>query len=477
MDPLSAASADEMLNICETSAAGVAEQLEGWNAAEPVIESALDAGLGVLGDVTRADLEAVTAWRPPRRGNGVYLDTTTVVTATRLLSGERTWLTPLTLWDLATVAERVVLADRVYYTGEHLVPAAELNGLLGDDVFVSVPPLAGQHDDPLSAVYSRNLAQFRDLIEPLVHRRPLPDGTYWADAVKQVTDAWSLVTGRPVPPEQALVPREAHGWFTPKVEVVPDPYLDDLPMASDRSGQPVLGDITYRAYASQTFANLLGVPYAPATARMPFRHHFCRRNWELDDRLRTGEAATEAYRQLAKDTDLVLPVFLAVALADAGQLDQIWPRLAELREKARGFRKHRVELDESLALGEVSDTSRQLLMAVRSEAFKLTELLGFGYKLIVNVASRIVRATPLQLPDDVATLEGIARSTLPADLRQRLWWSVFKPDLRFLTHIRTQSRHMTDAMPRIGRLWGLPPSHGELFRTRFEQLAALRIVA
>ena len=36
---------------------------------------------------------------------------------------------------------------------------------------------------------------------------------------------------------------------------------------------------------------------------------------------------------------------------------------------------------------------------------------------------------------------------------------------------------MTDAMPRIGRLWDLPPSHGERFRTRFEQLANLRVVA
>lgn len=478
-DPLAARGPDEMVESCQRAAAGVAERIAGWSGPDEVVRDALDAGLAVLDDVRDEDLATVAAWRPPadRRANSVYLDSTTVVTAARLLAGERTWLTPLTLWDLSAVVDRVVMADRIYYTGEHLVAAATLNERLGEDVFVSVPPLSPSDTGTPAALYGRNLGRYRELIGPQLRASDATrGGSYRADAINRVTETWSLLTGRDLRPEHALVPREARLWYSVRPQLLPDPYCDELPMASGPASQPVLGDLTYRAFASQTFANLLGVPYAPATARMPFRYYFCERGWELDDRLRTGEAATEAYRQLAGETNLVLPVFLAVAVAKAARPADVWTRLAELRRAAKGLRRHRAELDESLALGTVSDTSRRLLSAVQSEALRLTDLLGFGYELVTQVVGRLTRATPPQLPDDVATLEGIVRSTLPADVRQRLWWWFFKPELRFLTQLRTQSRQMTDALPRIGRLWGLPPSHGDRFRTRFDQLAELRVV-
>ncbi|MFJ5726406.1 hypothetical protein [Streptomyces sp. NPDC093149] len=152
---------------------------------------------------------------------------------------------------------------------------------------------------------------------------------------------------------------------------------------------------------------------------MPFRHHFVQRNWELEDRLLTSEAATHAYRELAREGDLVMPVFLAVAVARARRPEDLWTRLAELRSQARAFRKHRGEFDESLRLGEVSDTSRQLLMAVRSEAVKLTEMCGHGFSLVTKILGRIAGVTPPQLPEEVSTLLGIASSELPAELRRR----------------------------------------------------------
>ncbi|OLF13123.1 hypothetical protein BLA60_07805 [Actinophytocola xinjiangensis] len=472
LDPLSTRDPDELVRSCQPVAAKVASRIARWSAPEETVREALDAGLAVLDDVRDEDLATVAAWRPPaaERANSVYLDSTTVVTVERLLAGERTWLTPLTLWDLSAVAERVVTADRVYYTGDHLAPAAALNERLGETVFVPVTPLSLSDTGTPANLYARNLKRYDNLWTPA------PEGSYRADAVHRVTETWSLLTGRDLTPEHALVPREARRWHSDRPQVLTDPYCDDLPLAAGTDSQPVLGDITYRAYASQTFANLLGVPYAPATARMPFRYYFCERSWELDDRLRTGEAATEAYRQLAGETHLVLPVFLAVALARASSPTEIWTHLADLRRAAKGFRRHRTELDEALSLGQVSPTSRRLLSAVQSEALRLTDLLGFGYELVTQVVGRLTRATPPQLPDDVATLQGIVRSTLPADVRQRLWWWFFKPELRFLTHLHTQSRQMTNALPRIGRLWGLPPTQATRFHTRFDQLAELRMV-
>lgn len=477
-DPLAARTPEEMLSSCRESAEGVAGRLARWDSSDPMVRCAVDSGLAHIDGVTSADLQALGAWRPAaeQRRNSVYLDSATVVTAARLLAGERSWLTPLTLWDLATFADRVIMSDQIYYVGEHLIPATTLNKLLGSDVFISVPPLSRSDESAPSRVYGRNLAAYSNLVAPIVYRRRIPAGTYWADAIDQVVDTWSVLTGRRVRPHEALVPCEAQGWFTPKVDLLHDPYCDDLPMSSAGHCEPVLGDMTFRAYASQSFANVLGIPYAPATVRMPFRYYFCKRSWELEDRLRSVEAATEAYRQLARESDLVLPVFLAVALADAQQPEDVWLRLAELRLKAGPFRKHRVELDESLSLGEVSDTSRRLLAAVRSEALKLTDLFGFGYKLIAQVLGRLAQATPPQLPDDVSTMLGIIRSDLPADVRQRLWWWFFRPELRFLTEVRTQSRQMTNAIPMIGKLWDLPPSHNERFRKRFEQLSSLRIM-
>ncbi|MFI1973466.1 hypothetical protein [Streptomyces cinnamoneus] len=428
--------------------------------------------------MTSADLDELVEWRTPadRRRNSVFMDATTVSVAARLLAGDRRWLTPLTLWDLAAVVDRVVMCDRIYYVGEHLTSAATLNRLLGDDVFVSLPPLAESDESAPARMYSRRLQAYRHLITPLIQREELPAGTYWADAVQNVADAWELVTGRPVRPDEALTPCGAQAWFTPRVALLRDAYCEDLLTPTGEDCEPVLGDVTFRAYAAQSFAGLLALPYAPATARMPFRHHFVQRSWELEDRLLTSDAASRAYRELAREGDLVLPVFLAVALARARRPEDVWTRLAELRSQARAFRKHRGDFDESLSLGEASDTSRLLLTAVRSEAVKLTEACGHGFSVVAKVAGRIAGLTPPQLPEEVSTLLGIATSELPAELRRRLWWQCFKPELGFLIRVRSQSREMTDALPKIGRLWGLPAGRADLFRDRFEKLSTLRTV-
>jgi len=91
---------------------------------------------------------------------------------------------------------------------------------------------------------------------------------------------------------------------------------------------------------------------------MPFRCQFCLRSWELENRLRSADAA---YRELAGESDLVLPVFLAVALADARQPGDVWALLAGLRVRAARFRDRRRELDETLARGDASDEARRLL--------------------------------------------------------------------------------------------------------------------
>jgi len=197
---------------------------------------------------------------------------------------------------------------------------------------------------------------------------------------------------------------------------------------------------------------------------------------ELEDRMPSVEALDAAYRELAADTDLVLPLFLAVALAQARAPEDVWAQLGDLRVRAWPLRQRRWELDETLARGQVSDEARRLLSAVRSEALKLTDLLGFGYEVVAQVLGRVGRATPIHLPADMATLAGIARANLPADVRHRLWWWFFRPELRFLTEMRTQSRQMTNAMPQVGRVFGLPPSHDPAFRRRFAQLAPLRVV-
>ncbi|MFJ5724999.1 hypothetical protein [Streptomyces sp. NPDC093149] len=190
----------------------------------------MDAGLPHLDHVTSADLDELVEWRPSadQRRNSVFMDATTISIAARLLAGDRRWLTPLTLWDLAAVVDRVIMCDRIYYVGEHLAPAAALNRLLGDDVFVSLPPLSESDDSAPARMYNRRLQGYRHLIGPLVRREELPLGTYWADAVRSVADAWELVTGRAVRPDEALTPCGAQAWFTPRVRVFRDAYCDDL---------------------------------------------------------------------------------------------------------------------------------------------------------------------------------------------------------------------------------------------------------
>jgi hypothetical protein len=91
-----------------------------------------------------SDLDSWLDSVPPELAdNAVLMDATTIAAVEALSSSEgSSWLTPLTLWDLATFATAVVLNDRVFVMANRGVDYGAVNARLGHDVLtpIRVPP-------------------------------------------------------------------------------------------------------------------------------------------------------------------------------------------------------------------------------------------------------------------------------------------------------------------------------------------------
>jgi hypothetical protein len=88
-------------------------------------------------------------------------------------------------------------------------------------------------------------------------------------------------------------------------------------------------------------ADFLELPYVPAASRMPFRRHLFDRAVSVESGLATLGLIEARYAELSNQAVLRLPIFLALAIRSAREPDELWDRLASMREKAAKFRSHR----------------------------------------------------------------------------------------------------------------------------------------
>jgi hypothetical protein len=237
-----------------------------------------------------------------------------------------------------------------------------------------------------------------------------------------------------------------------------------------------MAEATLRAYANQEIANVLGVPYAPGTVRMPFRQHLCDRGTELAREVGAVAEADKAYRELCEPAALTLPVFLAVALSQAGSRDDVWARLATLRAKAGTFRTHRADLDAVLAVGGRSRDALRLKQAVHSDAMKLSEQVGAAVLATGTVAGFAGLATVREVAAGLTAFFVLQSAAANRDAAQRAWWRMTARHLYFLSDMRAQSQQMTNSLPTVSRLWDLPNRAGfeRRFKARFESVGGLR---
>ena len=148
----------------------------------------------------------------------------------------------------------------------------------------------------------------------------------------------------------------------------------------------------------------------------------------------------------------------------------------------RSRRERRVKLDKALEQGDL-DVTDAALKAVRTEAEELTKLLGAAGEaaadsLINSVAAKpatVLAGMPLEwLQTGLTALIAGVRKLLPESVTHRLMWRLCRPEFRFLSDVASQSRVITNSMPAIQRLWGLPDNEIESFARRYEGFASFQ---
>lgn len=462
------------------------------------------------------DLADVTRWlQQPRRysGTGVLMDNTTIVTLTSLLAGDR--LSPLMLWDLGRAVTALVTYESVFHFVNSEVDDDALNAALGQDVFhpLSLPSLGPLYDPTGVRGLFNKAWQSTDLV---MRKLEASVGTPTVEGleIEALTNQWSLAVGMPLTPADVIDSELSnHEWNSPGYALLYDLWrvsnagigplrpdtqnLDtslqiinrpEVSMAHKRLFRRTIREGNYRGHINQRLADHLSLPYRPNVARIPFQSRFYDRARAISDRLPSILALDRQYAERAAQAQLlsgapfVLPVFLALAIRDAATTQDLWAAVATLRGQAHRYRERRADLDRALEQGDL-DVTANTLKAVRTEASKLTTLLVHAGRSSTESLIGAVETSPVTLlsgmPLDwlqtgLSALIAGTRKLLPASVAHRLMWRLCRPEFRFLSDIASQSRAISNSMPAIQRLWGLPERRVDDFQRRYEGFAGLQ---
>ena len=469
--------------------------------------------------VEPAGLAEITKWcEQPRQytGSGVLLDNTTIVTLISLLQGEK--LSPLTLWDLGRAITALVTYDNIFHFENLDVNDDELNARLGQVAFrpLALPSPGSYNAGGVREIFNTAWSDTHSIMQRL--ERNAGTSTMEGFEIGDLTRQWSVALGLPLEPAnivnsdmsdkewrspgpqlllrfweatrtQAYAPRFEEERFEELRKQVsigkPRSGADEAQFDSLRKA---IRESNYRGHVNERLASHLGLPYMPNVARIPFRSQFYDRAAIVSDRLPSILALDTRYSERAAQAPLlsgepfVLPVFLALAVRDAPASEDLWTAVATLRDQARHYRERRAALDKALDQGNL-DVTAATFKAVGTEAEKLTTLLGAAGRAAADPLVESVKARPIALvagmPLDwlqtgLAVLIAGARKLLPESVRDRLMWRLSHPEYRFLSDAVSQSRVITNSMPAIQRIWGLPDSETERFRRRYEGFASLQ---
>ena len=196
--------------------------------------------------------------------------------------------------------------------------------------------------------------------------------------------------------------------------------------------------------------------------------------------LDTSYAQRAAQAQLLCGDPFVLPVFLAVALRNAAKPQDLWAAISALRGQARRYRERRADLDRALEDGHL-DVTAATLKAVRTEAAKLTSLLGdaggaFARSAFSSEAANPVTVVSLQplglIEIGLTALIAGAQKLLPEAVTRRLAWRLCRPQFRFLSDIASRGGPITELRRPPSRSCGACQNKRQTFSATVTRVSA-----
>jgi hypothetical protein len=468
---------------------------------DPLVRGFAEFGLPPSSVLVEEDqLDDLEAWRDNLRiaANSAFLDGTLLVTVDALLGRKGPEvLTPVTLWELTAFIDALVCFDRLYCIANPTVDYSRFNRRLGEDVLTVIPDPDG---GMLRRLAVEAAADGTSNMNALRAYRGEKDDVF-AQEVQAVVDGWRATLGSDItsdgifnaawinkeevrsygssgtimttyePYDPAWNPSaifvEGRGYehlydliATTRLQPIPSASSTDRP--SLRARQNLAAAATYRTYINQGVSNVLGLPYLPATLRMPFRRLFVERASEVQDELVSVTLANQAFAQRQPSSPLILPFFTASVLQQATTRKDIWKQMARVRRQSAPFRRVRADLDRMLERSQVSGEAQRVQSAIRDEALKLADLAGAGQQAS-SVALGVVAQTgivPLAgaLKAGVDAAQGLGRG----GSWTRIWRRLFHRHEYFLAQTNSQAIALTNALPQVQQLWDMPKIGGYL---------------
>lgn len=462
-----------------------------------------DRGQGAS-EVRRAFRRWVARYVEEKRANAVFFDTTTLVTADRLINDPDAarYLSPATLLDLSTFVNGVVLFDRVFHLENPHVRSQRFNEALGnEDVFVELPLYGSERDEDRAGMREGAKQTFMSAGYEASFwnhaMRTAEDSELGAEDRRAIEEGWRAILGRPLATEDVFPKRSlthpdlsisSLDWTGSNGPLLLRALVGET-MRSRSASVPrdeawetshFILECNHRSAFNFLVAYSLGLPHMPSVARVPFHSFLYRRARTVQRHLATlsriedeNRRAMEVYSLPNSDT-LVLPFLLAVVLTQVDSLSAFFERLAEVREQAEPLRKYRAELDEALSVGD-SSAAKQLRAAFEQEAvgfrgkYALAPVAGGVAAMLTALGS----ATP---PLVLATIGALtAASLVPADVIGRLEERAFRPQFWVLNNMADVTNAMTNVLTKVDRLWGaLREQDSRLFVEHSDRLRQLQ---
>jgi hypothetical protein len=422
-----------------------------------------------------------------RPENAAWMDNTTVLTACTLLSpvGGR-WLTPLSLWDLATWFRSVVCYDRIYHHEHRAVDDEQVNTLLGEPVLhaVRVPyrkATASDGNTPFpyhGATYYMCEAALEGMTRLSQLQSAAGSDTIDGRELAAICSSWSRVLDRNLRATDLVDQTHINSRFRSRsnrlmqqmTDAVRNTEYDD----EDSAPAQAIAEHNFRAQLNQRFAHDFCLPYAIGISRVPFRRHLATRATRIQQALLSAELLDRRYAELATDTPLRVPVFLALALRSAHSPEDLWTALTGQRGAAARFRSRRAALDTALAGGDVVEY-RRVSKALQTEAEHLSSLAGgMLVSATTAVMSQLAQGTPEQVSLSVAAAEAAVSRLISSSLCERILWRLRRPHLLYMNNIIDQARHITNALPACSRVWEIAERDQQSFAERFHRFGELQ---
>jgi len=439
------------------------------------------------------------------RKSVLFLDTTTIWTAFRLIGGDSSILQWSTFLDLDKVTRAIVLNDHVFHMPSPYIDTDLINSQLGDEVLIPLHPVGSdpEVDAVLWNIWFFAAPEVANERESEWHESTPLEKCCAADAWHLFNDLasahalsfskpnWNRVEAdgaRPFSSDPVALVRNlvTHGSdplgkdTLALIDKLGPDRVNEL-MTNDSKWESSFvryaGELVQRATFNQLLADSLGITYDASSARVPAIGHLARNSTRAalafaDIELMTqlvGERVTSASNAalFAASGHVHIPPLTAYALHRSESLARWWDVVAELRRDAARYRKRRNDLQEALFVEDVKTIS-----SLRGEVLKAsTTLADAKIDAALSLVANTIEGTAALVPATPAAFAGpIAQAVrlLLTAPTQRAWAALrrrVRPDLRLFHDVSETAASCTRMENRIRLLWGidaLPPSILEL---------------